>query len=238
MALPIQSTPTYNLKIPSSSEDAKFRPFLIKEEKALLLAQQSEDPRVMADTLKSVISSCLVSKIDVEKLALFDLEYLFTQIRAKSVGETVELIFACDDCDDEKARVKLDIDLTKIDVKKSEDHSNKIQLFDDVGVVMKYPNFNTVLKLENANTDQIDSIFEIIYNSIDYIYNSDEIYHSAETAKEEVMEFINNLTQEQFGKIQKFFDTIPKLSTDVKYTCPVCNKEHDKVIEGLTSFFQ
>lgn len=238
MALPVQSTPTYTVKIPSNQEDVKFRPFLIKEEKALLLAQQSEDPLVMADTLKNVIASCIVDKVDVEKLAVFDLEYLFTQIRAKSVGESVELLFACDDCEDEKARVKVNIDISKLEVQRSPEHKNKIELFDDVGVVMKYPNFSSISTLKDLNTDNIDSIFEIIYNSIDYIYNSKEIFHVSETPKEEIMDFLYNLTQEQFSKVQEFFNTMPKISTSVQYTCPVCNKEHDKVIEGLNNFFQ
>ena len=146
MALPMMNTPTYNLVIPSSKMSVKYRPFLVKEEKSLLIAQQSEDLTVMVDTLKSVINSCVIDKIDVDTLASFDIEYLFTQIRAKSVGETIDLMFPCDmdhgEEDNEKARVKISIDLTQLQVEVPEGHTNKIDLFSDVGVVMKYPSIS------------------------------------------------------------------------------------------------
>ena len=141
MALPIQNTPVYTIKIPSTKKEIKFRPFLVKEEKALLVAQQSEDTQVMLDTLKEILRNCIKTPIEVDELALFDIEYIFSQIRAKSVGEVVELIVRCDKCpeEDEKARVKLTFDLTKLNVTFPEGHNKKIALFDDVGVVMKYP---------------------------------------------------------------------------------------------------
>ena len=135
MALPISATPTYNLIVPSTGKLAKYRPFLVKEEKALLIAQQSEDPVVMIDTIKSIIAAC-VKELDVETLATFDIEYIFAQIRAMSVGETVDLIFYCDTCTDDKAKVQMSFDLTKLKVEKGEGHTNKIELFDDVGVAL------------------------------------------------------------------------------------------------------
>lgn len=239
MALPVQNTPTYTLEIPSSKEKLKFRPFLVKEQKALLLAQQSEDLHVMVDTLKSVIKSCAQSKLDIDKLAVFDLEFIFSQIRAKSVGENVELFFYCDTCDDEKAKVKINIDLTKLKVENFDGHTNKIELFDDVGVVMKYPNINVVGNIEKlGNVDsEIDLVFDIITECIDYIYDTNEVYHAAEQSKQELAEFINNLTAEQFSKIENFFETMPKLRQQVDYRCPVCHKEHHKVLEGLNNFF-
>jgi hypothetical protein len=237
MALPVQSTPTYSVVVPSSGETVKFRPFLIKEEKALLVAQQSEDTNTMIDTLRGVIDSCTYGKLDTANLALFDLEYLFTQIRGKSVGENVELLFSCDTCVDEKAKVKINLDLSKIEVKKSKDHDKKIQLFGDVGVVMKYPSVEILRKFENIETEDINVIFDIVSSCIDFIYNTDEVFYAKETKKEDVLDFLNNLTQEQFAKIQKFFETMPKLSTNVKYNCPVCGKAHDKEVEGLNNFF-
>ena len=142
MALPMQSTPTFNLKIPSSGKTVKFRPFVVKEEKALLIAQQSEDQKVMVDTLKSVLASCLLDQVDVNELAIFDLEYMFLQIRGKSVGETVDLFFACDTDhgeQNEKAKQKITLKLSEIEVTRPEGHTNKIPLFGEVGVVMKYP---------------------------------------------------------------------------------------------------
>lgn len=238
MALPMNSTPTYKVEVPSTGEKINFRPFLIKEEKALLIAQQSEDQEVMVETLKDVIKSCTLGKINVEELALFDLEYLFTQIRGKSVGEEIELLFSCDVCvDNDKAKVKKVIDVSEIKIKKDASHTNKIELFGDVGVVMKYPNFGLLKEIENIQSENVNTIFEIVIKCIDYIYNTDEVFYAKETKKEELMEFLNNLTQDQFTKIQKFFETMPKLSTNVKYDCPVCGKHHDKDIEGLSNFF-
>ena len=237
MALPMQQTPSYTAVVPSTGDKIQFRPFLVKEQKSLLLAQQSEDQKVMIDTLKGVISACTSGKVNPDELALFDLEYLFTQIRAKSVGETVELIFSCDDCDDEKAKIKIPIDLTKIEVTKDESHNKKIPLFDDVGVVMKYPSIDMLEIIGKINENSLETVFNVIGKCIDYIYNSDEVFYSKETSDEEMSEFLNNLTQDQFAKIQKFFETTPKISSSVQYKCPVCSKQHNRIIEGMNNFF-
>lgn len=240
MALPVQDNPLYDVEVPSSGEKIKYRPFLIKEEKALLIAQQSEDSTTMVNTLKGVIESCTLGKVDIEKLALFDLEYLFTQIRAKSVGEVVDLLFSCDEDhgeDNKKAKVKISIDLTNIKVQRNDKHSKKIELFGDTGVVMKYPSFEMLKAMETLEGNDIDTIFNVVASCIDYIYSGEEIYYAKETPKEEILQFLNNLTQEQFKKLQAFFETMPKLTTDVKYKCPVCDKQHDKKIEGLNNFF-
>ena len=237
MALPFNTTPTYNVTIPSTKETIKFRPFLVKEEKALLIAQHSEDQIVMIDTLKNIIKSCTLDKINPDTLATFDIEYLFTQIRAKSVGENVDLLFPCDVCDDEKAKVKITFDLTKIEVEFPEGHDRKVELFDDVGVIMKYPSINVIKQLEKVNMDDIETVFNIISSSIEIIYNGSEMFHTKEQNKKDIVEFLENLTSNQFNKIQKFFETMPRLRQGVKYTCPVCSREHDKVLEGLDSFF-
>lgn len=239
MALPKQSAPTYTVDVPSTKEKLKFRPFLVKEQKALLLAQQSEDPVVMADTLKSVIQSCAQSKLDIDKLAVFDLEYIFSQIRAKSVGEQVELMFYCDTCEDDNAKVKITIDITNLKVEHFAGHDSKISLFDDVGVVMKYPSIDVIKNIEKlGNTDsEVDLVFDIIAECIDYIYDTTEVYYAKEQTKQELVDFINNLTGEQFGKIENFFETMPKLQYKVAYNCPVCGKAHNKTLEGLNSFF-
>ena len=237
MALPKNSTPIYNLTIPSSGKTIKFRPFLVKEEKALLLAQQSEDATVMVNTLQSIISSCIVDKIDVSSLAVFDIEYIFTQLRAKSVGEEIELIFKCGHCSDEKAKVKLSFDLTKIEVSKNPEHSNKISLFDSVGVVLKYPTIDVIKKMEGLNSDNINDIFEVIVSCIDYIFDDQEIYYAKETSKEELLEFLNDLNTSQFGNIQKFFETMPKIKIDVDFICPVCNAANHTELNGLSDFF-
>ena len=179
-SLPKQKTLIYNTKLPSTQELIKFRPFLVKEEKALLIAQQSEDTLVLVDTLKNIVKSCVVNKLDVNNLAMFDLEYLLLQIRGKSVGEIVELIFSCDVCTDPKAKVTISFDIAKIEVVKDPNHTKTIPLFDDVGLVMKYPSIDIIKKFESLDFDNLDSVFDLIINSIDYIYSGDELFHAKE----------------------------------------------------------
>jgi rubrerythrin len=237
MALPLNNTPTYTLVLPSTGKEVKYRPFLIKEEKALLLAQQSEDPKVMIESLKGVIKSCLKDNTDVETFATFDIEYMFTQIRAKSVGEITELLIKCDTCTDEKAVAKVEVDLSKIEVTKNPEHTNKIELFDDVGVLMKYPTIDVINKLQNIDNANLDEAFNVIIECIDSVYDSTQVYHAKEQSKEELLQFLNNLSSDQFQKVQKFFETMPKMSQAVDYNCPVCGTAHHKVLEGLNSFF-
>jgi hypothetical protein len=236
MALPINTTPIYSLTIPSNGDTVKFRPFLVREEKALLIAQQSEDPEVMVDTLKEVIKSC-VKDVDVNKLAIFDLEYIFTQLRGKSVGETIDLIFPCDVCVDDKAKIQITFDITKIEVEKTADHNKNIKLFEDVGIVMKYPTIQILKQLQELKVENLEEIFNIVAECVDYIYEGDDLYYSKELSKTEILEFLNNLTSEQFKNVQTFFETMPRLKKEVDYNCPVCKKAHHKVLEGLNSFF-
>ena len=237
MALPVMKTPTYEMTIPSTKQVVKYRPFLVKEEKSLMIAQQSDDPVTMINTLKGVIDACTFGKVDVTKLAMFDIEYIFVQLRAKSVGEISELIFSCKQCNDPKAKMKVSIDLTQLEVKFDPEHTMDIQLFDNVGVKMKYPSMATVNKLKGASNEDVDSIFGIIIDCIDSIYDDENIYSAAEQSREELTEFINNLTQDQFSKLQKFFETMPKLEKEIEFNCPVCSYHHKQTIQGLESFF-
>lgn len=240
MALPVMSTPTYNLVIPSTKKSVKYRPFLVKEEKSILIAQQSEDIVVMVDTLKEVIRSCILDKVDPDSLATFDLEYIFTQIRAKSVGEIIELFFPCDidhGEQNDKAKVKISIDLTKIEIETPEGHNKKIDLFGDVGIIMKYPTIELMSKLENTNSDDLDNIFDIVTDCIELIYEGDTIHYAKEQKKQELLDFLYNLNSEQFVKIQNFFATLPRIKKDVEYNCPVCGLHHKKTLEGMQSFF-
>lgn len=238
MALPMNSTPVYNLVVPSTKQSVKYRPFLVKDQKTLLIAQQSADQKIMIDTLKEVIKSCITEPIDISKLAIFDIEYIFTQLRSKSVGETVDIVLSCDEDhgeDNAKAKIQHTVDLSQVNVQEKEGHTSKISLFGDVGVVMKYPNIDDIKKLQgSANAEDT---FKLIASSIDYIYDKEEIYHAAEQTEKELMDFINNLTSEQFANIQSFFDTMPKMSHTINYSCPVCNKAHKVVLEGMESFF-
>lgn len=237
MALPVMSSPTYELTVPSLKKKVKYRAFLVKEEKALLIAQQSEDPNVMVDTIKQLINSCTFGKIDVEQLAMFDIEYIFCQLRSKSVGEISELVFNCLECNDEKAKIKVTIDLNQLQVEFHEDHKKTIDLFDDVGITMKYPSLDMLNELKNIKEDSIESAFEVVVSSIDHIYAGEEIYPAKEQSKEELTSFLDNLTQEQFKKIQRFFETMPKLEKKVEFDCPVCNYHHSHTIQGIENFF-
>ena len=237
MALPIMNTPTYELVIPSSKKKIKYRPFLVKEEKALLIAQQSDDATTMASTLKGVISACTFEKIDVNSLAMFDIEYIFCQLRAKSVGEISELAFNCLECNDPKGKITVNIDLTKVDVKLDPNHTTKIDLFDDVGVTMKYPDFELINKLKNVDENDMNAVFDIIVQCIDSIYTDDQIYAAIDSSKEELTSFLDNLTQEQFAKIQNFFETMPRLEHTIEFDCPNCGFHHKHVLQGLDSFF-
>ena len=236
MALPKMNTAVYPLTIPSSGLQISFRPFLVREEKALLIAQQSEDTDVMAATLKEVIRNCVKDPIDVNSLAMFDLEYLFAQIRAKSVGEEAELIFTCSHCDQEKNKVKIAIDLTKIEIIKDPKHSNKIPLFDDIGIIMKYPNIDIIKKIDNLAKDA-NLVTEIIIDCIQSIYQGDIVHYAKETSREELEEFVLNLTKNQFEKIEQFFTTIPKFKKLIEFDCPMCGAHNETVLEGLQSFF-
>jgi Ni,Fe-hydrogenase III small subunit len=240
MALPMLTSPTYTMVIPSTDTTVKYRPFLVKEEKALMIAQQSEDPAVMVETLKNVVKDCVLDKIDTSKLATFDLEYMFMQIRGKSVGETIDLILSCEEDhgeQNEKAKVPYTININEIQVIKNPEHTNKITLYGDVGVVMRYPTVQDLKKLQNLDDNDLDKIFDVVAVAIDYIYDGDQIYYAKDQKHEELLQFLGNLSSQQFIQIQKFFETMPKLTKQVEYDCPVCGKHHSKTLEGIQSFF-
>lgn len=237
MNLPINQGATYNITIPSTGKTIKFRQFLVKEQKALLIAQQSKDENVMYNTLKEVVKGCIKDPIDIDKLALFDIEYLFVAIRAKSVGEVVEVVLLCPDCNDPKAKVNYNIDLENIKVDIDPNHSNKIHLFDDVGVAMKYPSFDTLRIMQTSNLQDPNQAINVVISCIDYIYNTDAVFKSEDVSKEKMIEFIDNLSDIQLNEIKKFLKTMPKIYVDIEYTCPVCSKTHKRRLEGLASFF-
>lgn len=236
MALPMMQTPTYELTIPSTKKKVKFRPFLVKEEKALMIAQQSEDPQVMIDTLKDIISCC-VKSVDVSKLALFDLEYIFLQLRAKSIGEISEVMYSCLQCNDPKAKVQINIDLSEVNVEFHPDHKDTIDLFGDVGVKMRYPGIELLNNASELDLDSPDQALKVIAESIEYIFDGDKVYDRKDQTEEELMQFLENLTHGQLQKIKLFFDTMPKLKKDIEFDCPVCKFHHNYSIQGIQNFF-
>ena len=238
MPLPTITTPTYELTLPSSNRKIKYRPFLVKEEKILILAMESQDSKQIARAVKDVITKCILSKgIKVEKLATFDIEYLFLNIRGKSVGEQIEVMVTCPD--DNKTQVPMSINVDTIKVQKDENHSPDIVLDDVYTLRMKYPSLTEFIKnnfgaLEDMN---VDDTFELIASCIDQVYSEEESWASEECTKKELITFIESLNSSQFKKVEKFFETMPKLSHTVTVTNPNTQVESDIKIEGLQNFF-
>ena len=236
MTLPKLSTPTYELVVPSTNKKIKYRPFLVKEEKILLLAMETEDEGQMANAVKTILSNCIQTpRFKIDNLALFDIEYIFLNIRGKSVGETVDLKITCPD--DEETTVDVTIDLDEITVEKQEGHTNILKMNDDVSVVMKYPSMDLFIKNNMGDNSEIDDVFEIASMCIDQIVEGEEVYEASNCSKKEINEFLEGMDTKQFLMVQKFFETMPKLSHTVSVTNPNTKVTSAVVIEGLASFF-
>ena len=238
MPLPKIATPTYELVIPSSKKKIKYRPFLVKEEKVLILAMESEDTNQIANAVKNVISSCILSRgIKVEKLSTFDIEYLFLNIRGKSVGEQIEVMVTCPD--DKKTKVPTSINIDSIKVQIDDKHSRDIVLDDQYTLRMKYPSLSEFIKNNFANIDDInvDDTFELIASCIEQVYSEEESFAASDCTKKELSQFLEQLNSSQFKMIETFFDTMPKLSHTVKVTNPNTGVENEIILEGLQSFF-
>lgn len=236
MALPKLNVPRYELKLPSDNRRVKYRPFLVKEEKLLLLAMETQDQKHMVDTIKElIVNTTNLSAEAVNSLATFDIEYLFLQIRGKSVGESVDLMMTCPD--DEETQVSVTVDLAGVEVKKDPEHDSKIVLDKSVSMIMKYPKMDTFVSTNFDTGDTLDNVFEVTISCIDQIIDGEEVFDASESSKEELTEFLEQLSSTQFEKIQKFFETMPKLSHEIKFTNPNTKKEQTVVLEGLASFF-
>ena len=238
MPLPTISTPTYELILPSSNKKIRYRPFLVKEEKILILAMESQDSKQIARAVKDVLSKCILSKgIKVERLSTFDIEYLFLNIRGKSVGEQIEVMVTCPD--DGKTQVPMSINIDSIKIQRDETHDRDIKLDETYTLRMKYPSLSEFIKnnfssVENMN---VDDTFDLIASCIDQVYSEEESWASEECTKKELNNFIESLNSSQFKMVEKFFETMPKLSHTVKVTNPNTKVESDIKIEGLQSFF-
>ena len=238
MPLPKIATPTYELELPSTGKTIQYRPFLVKEEKLLVLALESENTKQITNAIKSVIKSCILTRgIKVETLPTFDIEYLFLNIRGKSVGEELEVNIICPD--DEETQVPMTIDLDDIQVKKSEEHTNKIKIDDNIMMEMKYPSLNEFIKnnFDVNDKNQMDQSFDLIGQCIDKIYTAEEVWATEDCTKKDINEFLESMNSTQFKEIESFFTTMPKLSHTVKVTNPKTKVESDVVLEGLASFF-
>jgi len=238
MPLPKISTPTYELELPSSEQSIKYRPFLVKEEKLLVIALESEDTKQITTAIKSVIKNCILTKdIKVENLPTFDIEYLFLNIRGKSVGESVDVNIICPD--DNQTNVSVSINLDDIQVQKNEEHTNKIKLDDNIMMEMKYPSLEQFIKnnFDFDNKNAMDQSFDLIASCIDKIYTQDEVWSAADVTKKELTEFLESMNSSQFKDIEKFFETMPKLSHKLTVKNPKTEVESEVVLEGLASFF-
>lgn len=236
--LPKICTPTYELELPSTGQTIKYRPFLVKEEKLLVIALESEDTKQITNAIKTVIKNCIETKgIKVESLPTFDIEYLFLNIRAKSVGEEIDVNIICPD--DEETTVSVNINVDDIKVQKNPEHSNKIKLDDSLMMEMKYPSLDEFIKnnFDMSNKNTLDQSFELIASCVDKIYNEEEVWVSADVTKKELMDFLDQMNTFQFKQIEKFFETMPKLSHTIKVKNPKTEVESEVVIEGLSSFF-
>ena len=238
MPLPKISTPTYELVLPSSNKKIKYRPFLVKEEKVLILAMESQDTSTVANAVKDVLASCILSRgVKVQKLSTFDIEYLFLNIRGKSVGEKIEVMVTCPD--DGKTQVPTSINIDEIKVIVDEKHNKDIKLDDQYTLRMRYPSLDEFVKnnFATAADVSVDDTFDLISSCIDQVYSEEESWTAADCTKKELSQFVESLNSNQFKEIETFFETMPKLSHIVKVINPNTKKENEIVLEGLQNFF-
>ena len=241
--LPKLDIPIFETKLISSGQTVKFRPFLVKEQKLLLMVNQSDDVKEAIKVVKQVLKNCIVDDINIDDLPSFDLEWMFLNLRAKSVNEIVDLKYQCNniikDENDENKQCssveKFQIKLLDIKPTKGENHTNKIQLSEKLGIVMKYPTFEMIAKLDNKSEDEI--LMDLLTNCIDYVYDEDNIYRTKDLPKEEIIEFIDSMQQKDLEKIQDFFETAPKIKHTVNFDCKKCGYKEDIPVEGLQNFF-
>lgn len=245
MALPKINSPIFELTLPSTGKEIKYRPFLVKEQKLLLMALESKEQKEMLRAIKQIINNCSVDKIDVDELPMFDLEYFFIRLRAKSVGEEIELRVMHPNGKNKDGEAcehvtNITVDLTAIEVEKEEGHDRKIVLDEGskIGICLKYPTMAIADKVQLADQQtQIDVILNLVADSVDYIFDSENVYPAKESSRKEILEFINNLSQEQFEKLTNFFNTMPKLKHTLKWKCIACGCQESVTLEGMASFF-
>ena len=239
MPLPKINTPTYELVLPSSGKKIKYRPFLVKEEKILIMALESEDSKQITNAIKDVLTDCILSRgIKIEKLATFDIEYLFLNVRAKSVGETVEVNITCPD--DGETQVQVEIDIDSIKVQKSDTHSDIIQLDNNLSLQMNYPSLNQFIETNfevGGEKSEVEQSLNVIMSCIKQVYSSEEAWDATDCSKKELKDFVEQMNSKQFKQVEDFFNTMPKLSHTLKVTNPNTKVKSDVTIEGLASFF-
>jgi hypothetical protein len=240
--LPKIDVPVYEIKLPSNGESVKFRPFTVKEEKLFLMAYESDDAKYSVDTILQVLNNCIVNDIEIKNLPTFDIEYLFLHLRARSVGEVVKLKYRCNNevgTEEEPKKcnnsVEIDLNVLEIEPIKEPNHSNKIEITENLGIVMKYPKINLIK--DNTDVEEFTVVLELIINCIDYIYDENNVYYAKDSSKEELTEFLDSLQTKDLEKIRNFFDTMPKLKKKIDFGCNKCGYKENIELEGLQSFF-
>lgn len=244
MILPKIEVPEYDCILPSNKKKVKFRPFLVKEQKLLLMAVETTEVKDVIETIKKVVKNCLITELDVDALPVFDLEFLFLNLRARSVGEIVNVKYKCNNIVGEKEGgeekrcdniVDIEINVLDINPEFGEGHTNKIELSDKLGIVFKYPTFEMIESLSDRDANEI--IFDLIVECIDYIYDDSNLYYAKDVSKEEIIDFIDSLKQEHLELIKNFFDSMPKVKKTVEFKCNKCGHHEDIEIEGVQNFF-
>lgn len=241
MGLPKIAVPEYTLTIPSSGKEVKYRPFLVKEEKILLLAMESEETQEILNATQTIIENCVFGDVDVKNMPTFDMEYIFLQLRSRAKGEIIELNYKCPKC---KGEIPIAVKIDDITISKNEKHTNDIKLTEDLGVMMKYPNMELQMEVAaSKDTKEIENLFKTITACIDYIYDKDNTYPSKDHTQKEMSDFLESLTDPQFQQLAEFFSTAPVLKHNIELICKNkkerknCNYKESKVLEGLNSFF-
>lgn len=242
--LPKIDVPIYNVELLSNGKNLRFRPFTVKEEKLFLMANESEDLDNVVDTIKQILNNCILDEFEIDSLPLFDIEHLFLNIRARSISEVVNLKYKCnnnvlnEETKEEKKCnnvVEIDLNILEVEPEKQEGHTNKIEITENMGVVMKYPSFETIKKFDVEN--EADSIIKITVNCIDYVYDSDSIYYAKDSTEEELIEFVESMQAKDLEKIKNFFETMPKMKRDIDFKCNKCGHEEKIELEGIQNFF-
>jgi hypothetical protein len=244
--LPKIDVPIHELVLPSTGQTLRFRPFLVKEEKILLMATEADDAKDVVKAIQQIIRNCMLDEVDIENLPLYDIEFMFLNLRARSVSEIVDLKYNCfnqipveDKPGETKqcgGQVSFKMDLLEIRPVTNPDHTNKIEVNEKLGLVMKYPNFE-LLNSFNLETKDHEKLMDMIVSCIDYIYDADNIFYAKDSTKKELLEFVEGLPSQIFGKVQKFFETMPKLKKDLDFRCPKCGYHENITVEGVQNFF-
>lgn len=237
MALPKIETPTYELTLPSRDEKIGYRPFTVKEEKILMIASESENKDEIFNAISNMIDACTFNKLDVKKLPLFDIEYIFLQIRSKSVGEIAKFRVVCPD--DMETYADVEVDISKVDVQVDDDHTNKILLDKsrNLGVVFAYPTMDVTMVATDITNAKTKDVFEIIYSCVDHIFEGEKVYPAKETSRDEMVEFFDSISQESLVDIRKFFDTMPQLKHVMEVENPKTKVMSTITFRGLSDFF-